>query len=62
MSAPRPDQRDDTTAQLAAVGIVVTAEGKARARAKLDAAAARRDPAARAALRERLGLPPVTAA
>lgn len=66
MSTPRPDQRDDTAVQLAAVGIHITPEGRARARAELDAAAdARNTPeaqAARAELRARLGLPPAAAA
>jgi hypothetical protein len=48
------------TAMLAATGITVTEQGKARARAQLAEAAARRDPQRRAALRERLGLPPTS--
>ncbi len=47
---------------LAAVGIQVTEEGKARARAKLAAADAERTPERRAAWRAQMGLPPVTAA
>ena len=39
------------------LGMVITEAGKGRARAKLDAAAARFDPQARAELRARLGLP-----
>jgi len=62
MTQPGPDLREDTAAMLAAAGITVTDEGKARAREALAAAAARRDPARRAALRERLGLPPVRTA
>jgi hypothetical protein len=62
MTHPGPDLREDMTAMLAAVGITVTEQGKARARAKLAEAAARRDPQRRAALRERLGLPPASAA
>jgi hypothetical protein len=62
MTQPGPDLREDTTAMLAAVGITVTEEGKARARATLAAADARRTPERRAALRERLGLPPDDAA
>jgi hypothetical protein len=45
---------------LAAVGIVVTDEGKARARAKLEAARARHTPEMRAALRAQIGLPQPT--
>ncbi|MEJ3748244.1 hypothetical protein WEI85_33780 [Actinomycetes bacterium KLBMP 9797] len=58
----RPDLREDTTAMLAAVGITVTDEGKARARAELAEAEARWTPQRRAALREQLGLPPAAAA
>jgi hypothetical protein len=62
-----PDQRQDAAEgaveqQLAAVGIVVTPEGKARARREMDDAAARRDYAARDAFRARAGLPPASAA
>jgi hypothetical protein len=46
-----------TAELLAAVGITVTKEGKARARARLDEAAARWTPERWAALREQLGLP-----
>ena len=45
------------TAALARVGIVVTAEGRARARRLLDEAKARRDPAQFENLRDRLGFP-----
>lgn len=62
MTQADPDLREDTTAMLAAVGITVTDEGKARARARLAESDARRTPQRRAALRERLGLPPATAA
>jgi hypothetical protein len=62
MSQPTPDLREDTSAMLAAAGIQVTEEGKARARAKLAAADAERTDERRAALRTRLGLPPATAA
>ena len=62
MSQPVPDLREDTTAMLAAVGITVTEEGKARAARTLADAAARRSPQRRAALRARLGLPPATPA
>ncbi|BCB76023.1 hypothetical protein GCM10022251_56030 [Phytohabitans flavus] len=55
---PGPDVREDIAAMLAAAGITVTEEGKARARAKLAAADAKRTPERLAALRERLGLPP----
>jgi hypothetical protein len=58
MTQPRPNLREDTTAMLAAVGITVTPEGKARAAATLAAAEARRSPERRAALRARLNLPP----
>jgi hypothetical protein len=60
MTQPSPDLREDMTAMLAAAGITVTAEGKARAREQLAAAAARRTPERRAALRARIGLPPAT--
>jgi hypothetical protein len=46
---------------LAAAGIEVTEEGKARARAKLDRAASR-TPEQRAALRAKVGLPPKSSA
>lgn len=52
-----PDVHDDTVAMLAAVGITVTEEGKARARAELAEAAARRTPERLAVWREQLGLP-----
>jgi len=58
---PGPDLHEDMTAMLAAAGITVTEEGKARARAKLAEAAARRDPTRRAALRARLGRPATAA-
>jgi hypothetical protein len=59
---PGPDLREDMTAMLAAAGITVTEEGKARARAKLAEASASCDPEQRAALRARLGRPSSTAA
>jgi hypothetical protein len=62
MTQPRPDLREDTTAMLAAVGIRVTPEGKARAAATLAAADARRSSERRAALRARLNLPTADAA
>jgi len=62
MTSTGPNLREDTTAMLAAVGITVTEEGKARARAKLAAAKAQRTPDQVAALRAQLGLPPATAA
>ena len=64
MSTPTPDQRHGATTeqQLAAVGIVVTPEGKARARREMDDAAQRRDYAARDAFLARAGLPPAAAA
>ncbi|MFC0528726.1 hypothetical protein [Phytohabitans kaempferiae] len=43
---------------LAAVGIEITEEGKARARERLDRAAAARTPERRDALRAKVGLPP----
>jgi hypothetical protein len=52
-----PDVRTDTTAMLAAAGIVVTPEGKARARRRLAEARARWTPERDAALRQQLGLP-----
>jgi hypothetical protein len=52
-----PDLREDMTAMLAAAGITVTEEGKARAKAKRIEAAAKVDPEQRAALRARLGRP-----
>ncbi|MET8149645.1 hypothetical protein ACIBSW_23775 [Actinoplanes sp. NPDC049668] len=58
MTEPGPDLRDDMTAMLAAAGITVTEQGKARAREQLDAAAARRTPERREAMRARIGLPP----
>jgi hypothetical protein len=51
----RPET-DDFGAYDPSLGMVITEAGKARARAKLDAAAARFDPQARAELRTRLGL------
>jgi hypothetical protein len=50
---PNKDLKD----LVAAMGITVTAEGRARARAKLDAAQARWSPEKRDALRRKLGLP-----
>ena len=52
----------DMTALLAQHGVVVTAEDRARARRRLEAARQRRDPALRAQLRARLGMRPTTAA
>ena len=51
------EAREGTAELLAAVGVTVTAEGKARARARLDEAAARWTPERWAALRTQLGLP-----
>jgi hypothetical protein len=62
MSTPEHDASDDTVAMLAAVGITVTEEGKARARARLAEADARRTPELRAAWRAQMGRPPATAA
>jgi hypothetical protein len=58
MTEPAPDLREDTIAMLAAVGITVTEEGRARARAKLAEARARHTPELRAAWRAEAGLPP----
>jgi hypothetical protein len=52
-----PDTATDTTAMLAAAGIVVTDEGRARARRRLDDARARWTPVLEAEAREQLGLP-----
>ena len=60
MTEPTPDLREDMTAMLAAAGIHVTEEGRARARAKLDTVRARWTPERWAALREQLGLPPAS--
>ncbi|MBM0233724.1 hypothetical protein JNW91_18825 [Micromonospora sp. STR1_7] len=57
MASQNPDTGTDTTAMLAAVGIEVTEEGKARARRRLDDARARWTPALEAEAREQLGLP-----
>jgi hypothetical protein len=62
MTKPGPELRDENTvAMLAAVGIIVTEEGKARARAELAAATERRTPERRAAWRRQLGLPATAA-
>ncbi len=58
MSQSEHDVPEDTVALLASVGIVVTEEGKARARAKLAEADARWTPERHAALRAQVGLPP----
>jgi hypothetical protein len=55
MSQPSQDVRDDTERVLAGAGIVVTDEGKARARAKLRDAEQRMTPEAWARLDERYG-------
>jgi len=47
---------------LAAAGITVTEEGKARARERLDRAERARTPERRDALRAKLGLPPESSA
>jgi hypothetical protein len=62
MTDPERDVREDTAAMLAAVGITVTEEGKARARTRLAEGDARRTPELRAAWRAQIGLPPVSAA
>jgi hypothetical protein len=58
MTTPEPDVREDMAAMLAAAGITVTEEGKARARAKLAAADAWWTPERWADLRAQVGLPP----
>lgn len=58
MADNSPDTRERTAAMLAAAGITVTEEGKARARAKLAEADARWTPELHAKAREQLGLPP----
>jgi hypothetical protein len=62
MTQPDPHVHGDTVAQFAAVGISVTPEGKARARRRLEDAAARRTPERRAAWRRQLGIEPTTTA
>jgi hypothetical protein len=62
MAQPGPDVRDDIVAMLAAAGITVTEEGKARARAEMEESEARWTPERWDALREQLGLPPAAAA
>ncbi len=55
------EQREDEVVEYVAGFIPVTDAGKARARAKLDAAAARMTPEKWAALREQFGVRPRTA-
>lgn len=55
MTQPDQDVREETELMFAAAGIAVTEEGKARARAKLRAAAERMTPEAWARLEERYG-------
>ncbi|MFC7546721.1 hypothetical protein [Plantactinospora sp. GCM10030261] len=55
MTQPGPEVRDETERMLASAGIVVTDEGKARARAKLAAAEQRMTPDAWARLDDRYG-------
>jgi hypothetical protein len=62
MGQPDHGAREDTVALLAAVGIRVTEDGKARARALLAEGDARRTPERQAALRTQVGLPPADAA
>jgi hypothetical protein len=62
MTQPEHDAPEDAAAMLAAVGITVTEEGKARARARLAEADARRTPELREAWRAQMGLPPASAA
>lgn len=61
MSQSTPDVREDMTAMLAAAGIVVTAEGRKRARAKLNAARERLTPQRVDEVRAEVGLPPLPA-
>jgi len=58
-----PDARESMADLLASHGRPVNPEGRARARARLADAAARRDPAARAAVKRRLAtiVPPAAA-
>jgi hypothetical protein len=58
MTQPSPDLREDMTAMLAAAGITVTEEGKAKARAQLAEVNSGWTPERRAALRTKVGLPP----
>jgi hypothetical protein len=58
MTQPAHDVPEDAVAMLAAIGITVTEEGKARARARLAEADARRTPELRAAWRAQIGLSP----
>jgi predicted ATPase len=58
MTQSGPDLREDMTAMLAAAGITVTDEGKARARARLAESKERWTPERRAELRAQLGMPP----
>jgi hypothetical protein len=63
MSASGKQEHSVTTEELlAAAGIEVTDEGKARARARLDRAARARTPERRDALRAKVGLPPKASA
>lgn len=55
MTGPSQKVRDETERMLAGAGIVVTDEGKARARAKLQAASERMTPEAWARLDRRYG-------
>ncbi|MFG2047857.1 hypothetical protein ACGFIW_10565 [Micromonospora sp. NPDC048935] len=57
MVSQNPHSGTDTMALLAAVGIVVTKDGLARARRRLEDARARWTPELDAAVREQLGLP-----
>jgi hypothetical protein len=53
--------QESVTELLASAGIVVTDEGRARARRRLAESRARHDPAKFEALRRQFGLPPRTA-
>jgi hypothetical protein len=55
MATPRQGVDDETTRMLAAVGVTVSEEGRARARAKLRAAAQRMTPEAWERLEEHYG-------
>jgi len=57
-----PDSSVSTDELMAAAGITVTEEGKARARERLDRASRARTPERRDALRAKVGLPPKSSA
>lgn len=61
VTQPRPDSDADISALLAAAGITVTDEGRARARRRLAETRQRWTPDRWARLRQQLGVPPRTA-